>query len=310
MKGKKLGRAAAAPLAAELRALVRSFLAVRRAEALSASTVAGDALHLERFVAWLERERPKLDALVAIDRPSSMTTPSRSRSTNRKTVTVSGHRRGTVTSSRYGSFSAGSSGAAASSPIRLGTCRSPEGPPVASSRRPELEGDRPGPCHPRPRNRHRAPSSSDPGGPLLDRDPKPGAPQPQARRPQLCRRPPHRRRGKRPEGSSRPQSGKEPSSSSSATSTRSGLSTVPPASKSTSSSRVGEIVLEDAARPPPREGRPSGRAPQAAYLPRPPSHVRDPHAPGPSGHPPHPGAARAPDPHGDRRSTRTSRRAT
>ena len=68
MKGKKSGAPVAMPLAVELRALVRSFLAVRRAEALSPSTVAGDALHLERFVGWLERERPKLDALVAIDR--------------------------------------------------------------------------------------------------------------------------------------------------------------------------------------------------------------------------------------------------
>lgn len=56
------------PLSAELRGLLESFLEQRRAENLSASIVAGDRLHLERFVAWLERERPKARALAAIDR--------------------------------------------------------------------------------------------------------------------------------------------------------------------------------------------------------------------------------------------------
>jgi integrase/recombinase XerD len=56
------------PLRAVLKPLLGSFLAQRRAEDLSPSTIAGDALHLDRFLSWLERERPKLVALVALDR--------------------------------------------------------------------------------------------------------------------------------------------------------------------------------------------------------------------------------------------------
>jgi integrase/recombinase XerD len=55
-------------LAAALSELVGGFLAYRGAAARSPFTIANDKTALERFLGWLEKERPQLRSLAAIDR--------------------------------------------------------------------------------------------------------------------------------------------------------------------------------------------------------------------------------------------------